>query len=336
MNRPGLTLAFLLLLSCSAAAEVPTGLLKDVVFTHYSELSSSGELARRLLSPFDALRMQQHAAADAGRKQTLSLEQERFAMYVPAKEPPNGYALLVYVPPSDQGEVPSRWTRVLDRHGFILVTAANSGNDTGAFDRRAALAVLAATNVIGLYHVDPQRVYVSGFSGGSRMAMRLALGYPDLFHGALLDAGSDTIGDTVPPPPKPLLEQFQTSSRLIYLTGQQDDFHLDMDSRSRHALPEWCITDVETIHMPWLGHELAEPGAMERALVALEQHHPPAADNLDACRAHLQQALDVQLDQVRQWKQSGESDKALILLRRIDMHYGGLAAPRSIELATQR
>lgn len=336
MNRPGLALVFLLLLPISVAAEVVTGLLKDMVFSHYSELSSSGELARRLLSPFDALRMQQHAAADAGRKQTISLGQERFAMYVPAKEPADGYALLVYVPPTDQDEVPSRWTRVLERHGFILVTAANSGNDASAFDRRAALAVLGATNAMALYHINPQRVYVSGFSGGSRMAMRLALGYPDLFHGALLDAGSDVIGDAIPLPPKPLLERFQTSSRLVYLTGQQDDFHLDMDSQSRHSLPEWCITDVETVHMPWLGHELAEPGALERALVALEQHHPPATDKLDTCRAHLQQALDAQLDQVQQLKQRDEIDKALQLLRRIDTHYGGLAAPRSVELATQR
>lgn len=336
MNRSGLVLALVSLLSCSAAAAATTGLLKDVVFAHDSDLASGGELARRLMSPFDALRMQEHAAADAGRKPTLSLKQERFTMYVPAREPPNGYALLVFIPPWDQAEVPSRWMGMLERRGIILVTAANSGNDASAFDRRAALAVLAATNVMALYHVNPQRVYVSGFSGGSRMAMRLALGYPDLFHGALLDAGSDPIGDAIPPPPKPLLEQFQASSRLIYLTGEQDRFHLDMDSESRHSLPEWCITDVATVTMPWLGHELAEPPALEHALALLEQHRPPAPDKLEACRSRLAQALDTQLDQAQQWMQSGKTQQALRLLRRIDTHYGGLAAPRSVELATQR
>lgn len=336
MHRSRLALLLLLLLAFPAAAQTTTGVLKDVVFSHYSDLSSSGELARRLMSPFDALRMQAQAAAGAGRQQTVSLAQERFAMYVPSKAPPNGYALLVFVPPWDRAEVPPRWTSSLARIGMILVTAAHSGNDASAFDRRAALAVLAATNVMALYHVDPQRVYVGGFSGGSRMAMRLALGYPDLFHGALLDAGSDPIGSTIPPPPRPLLERFQTSSRLIYLTGQQDDFHLGMDNDSRHSLPEWCITDVETVDMPWLGHELAEPPALDHALAALEQQHPPAPDKLQACRARLQQALDAQLDQARQWMQGGKVDKALRLLRRIDMHYGGLAAPRSIELATRR
>ena len=58
--------------------------------------------------------------------------------------------------------------------------------------------VLAAYNVMKRYAVDPQRVFVSGFSGGARVAMRLALAYPDLFRGALMDAGSDPIGDAIP------------------------------------------------------------------------------------------------------------------------------------------
>ena len=283
MKRPGWLLACSLALSCSAAAATATGLLEGVVFSHYSDLSSSGELARRLLSPRDAARIQ-HAVG-----QPVLLKQERFALYVPSRQPPNGYALLVFVPPWEQAQVPPSWTPVLERHGFILVSAAHSGNDADAFDRRAALAVLGAVNVMAGYRVDPQRVYVGGFSGGSRIAMRVALGYPDLFHGALLDAGSDPVGDTIPPPPEPLLEQFQTGSRLVYLTGQQDSAHLDSDRQSRRSLAKWCITDVQVIGMPWVGHELAEPVAFERALVALEQHHPPEASKLQVCRARMRQ-----------------------------------------------
>jgi predicted esterase len=284
MNRHGLMLA-LLLLSSSAAVAAATGLLSDVVFSQYSELAGSDELARRLLSPVQARRIQQHTSP-------VSLAQERFALYVPSKQPPNGYALLVFVPPWEQAEVPHNWTPVLERHGFILVTAAHSGNDADAFDRRAALAVLGAVNVMASYRVDPRRVYVGGFSGGSRIAMRVALGYPDLFHGALLDAGSDPVGDAIAPPPEPLLEQFQTGSRLVYLTGQQDSAHLDRDRQSRRSLAQWCISDVQVIGMPWVGHELAEPSAFERALVALEQHRPPDTAKLQTCRAHLQRPVD--------------------------------------------
>jgi len=36
-------------------------------------------------------------------------------------------------------------------------------------------------NIMQQYPVDPQRVYVAGFSGGSRVALRLVLGYPTCF-----------------------------------------------------------------------------------------------------------------------------------------------------------
>lgn len=343
MNRSGnrfcLLLAGLMLSPCAMAADpATTGLFTDVVFQQYSDLSSSQQLAARLLSPLHAARLQRQAASGAIQAQPVTLERERFALYVPAKEPPEGYALLVFVPPWDEAKVPPRWTGVLERRGIILVTAAHSGNDADPLDRREPLALLAAVNVMARYHVNPRRVYVGGFSGGSRVALRLAVGYPDLFHGALLDAGSDPIGDTIPPPQGALLNLLQTSTRLVYLTGQQDSDHLDMDQKSRHSLSKWCITDVDTVNMPWLGHELANPASLERALVSLDQHHSPDPDTLQRCRTRIEQALDAQLAQATQWMQNGKTDDAQRLLLSIDAHYGGLAQSRiwQIELSPSR
>jgi len=91
--------------------------------------------------------------------------------------------------------LPQEWVSVLDRYGVIFVSAARSGNDESVSGRREPLALLAAHNIMKEHPVDPEHIYVAGFSGGSRIALRLALGYPDLFHGAILNAGSDSIGD---------------------------------------------------------------------------------------------------------------------------------------------
>ena len=90
--------------------------------------------------------------------------------------------------------------------------------------RRAPLALLAAYNLMSRYPVDAQKVYVGGFSGGARIALRLALAYPDLFHGALLNAGSDPLGMPGRPHRRSpqLLQQFQESTRLVYVTGEHD------------------------------------------------------------------------------------------------------------------
>jgi pimeloyl-ACP methyl ester carboxylesterase len=100
---------------------------------------------------------------------------------------------------------------------MIFVTAAQSDNEADVLNRPEPLALLAAHNIMQRYPVDPQQVYVGGFSGGARMALRLARAFPDLFHGALLNASSDPIGNAqIPLPPQELLFQFQESTRIVY------------------------------------------------------------------------------------------------------------------------
>lgn len=319
------------------ASDAPTGVVNDAVFSQYAGYASSAELARRLVSPLNAQRLQQRAAASGIgiTDQPVDLAHERFALYVPAQAPPNGYALLVFVPPWNEAKVPPSWIPVLNRHGMILVSAANIGNDASVLDRRDPVSLLAATNVMARYRVNPQRVYVGGFSGGSRVALRLALGYPDLFHGALLDAGSDAIGQTLPLPPSSLFERFQTESRIVYLTGQQDAARQDMERQSRQSLHDWCIDNVDTLSMAGIGHDLAEPAALDRALTSLETPHAPDAAKLNACRAHITNELNADIDKVRATLEAGRIDDAKKQLDAVDHRYGGLAAPRSVELAAR-
>lgn len=338
MIRRGLLFACLTGLAFAApAADVATGVFKDVLFSQYSNLSSSTELARRLVTPLNAWRLQRHAAGlgIAIAEQPIDLAKERFALYVPAQMPPGGYALLVFVPPWDEASMPAAWTSILERHGMILVTAAHIGNDTSLLDRREPVSLLAASNVMARYRVNPQRVYVGGFSGGSRVALRLALGYPDVFHGALLEAGSDTLGRTVPLPPLSLLEQFQSSTRLVYFTGQRDTANQDADRQSRASLHDWCIDDFDVRAMPWTGHDLAEPPALDRALTSLETHSATDPAKLDACRARIASDVDKALGQVDADIAAGKLDNAKQRLDDVDRRYGGLAAPRSVELATR-
>jgi dienelactone hydrolase len=338
MKRHGLLLACMAGLAFAApAAELAQGVINNVVFTQYGSVSSSTQLMRRLVTPLNAWRLQQRAAATGTAivDQPIDLTRERFALYVPAQAPPDGYALLVFVPPWNEARVPTEWTSVLERHGMIFVTAANIGNDASLLDRRDPVALLAAVNVMAQYRVNPQRVYVSGFSGGSRVALRLALGYPDLFRGALLEAGSDPIGQAVPLPPQPLLEQFQTNTRIVYFTGQQDPARMDVDRQSRHSLHEWCVDDVDLRTIPSTGHDLAGAVALDRALTSLETHHPPDASRLDACRANIASELDHALAAVDAAVARNDVAAAQRDLDELDQRFGGLAAPRSVERATR-
>jgi predicted esterase len=327
-----------LLACCATAGDTPTGsasLPSNVTFTDYSPLSRSTELARRLLSPLTALRVLEESMSSGKplREQRVDLANETFALYVPPHAAPHGYALLVFVPPWETATVPKQWTSALDRHHMIFVTAAQSGNAADVLNRREPLALLAAQNIMRRYPVDPQQVYVGGFSGGSRMALRIALAYPDLFHGALLNASSDPIGNAqIPLPPQELLSEFQESTRVVYVTGAQDTVNIAGDVLSRQSLQEWCVFDLVTEEVPWAAHEILDLAAFNRSLDSLVKHTRPDAKKLASCRARIDEILASQLRQVADLLASGKREEARRLLHDIDAHYGGLAAPHSIEL----
>jgi pimeloyl-ACP methyl ester carboxylesterase len=319
----------------TASAQTP-GKVSDVTFDQTTPLSSNPEMARRLLSPLTSAQLSKRLA-QAGKAladQPLDLGRERFALYVPAQAPAKGYGLLVFVPPWPEATLPPGWAEILDRHGIIYVSAARSGNDQSILGRREPLALMAATNVQRRYKLDPERIYIGGLSGGSRVALRLALAYPDLFRGALLNAGSDPIGGAeIPLPPRDLFEMFQARTRLVYLTGGQDEEHLGMDAGSRGALHDWCVFDVNTITPPGVGHEIASPRALAEALDALDARVAPDPAQLTACRAGLERTLGAELDRVKALLAEGRRDEAHRRLTRIDQRFGGLAAPASLDLS---
>lgn len=328
----------------AVAQDAPPGsgsLQLDAVFAEYSPLSGNSELVRRLLSPLTTAQIRRMLASSGKvmSEQEINLAEEKFALYVPAHAPPQGYALLVFVPPWREAKLPQGWAAVLDQYGVIFVSAARSDNDANTLARRAPLALIAAQNVIRRYAVDPQRVYIGGFSGGSRVALRLALGYPDVFRGALLNAGSDPIGDIGHPlPPADLFARFQETARLVYLSGEQDSLNLATDADSVDSMRRWCVFDVEAqvthrVGGQPAGHQAADPAALSQALAALFNPVKPDPDKLAACRSAVGQQLEAAFGEAESLLASGRRDAAQKRLLEIDARFGGLAAPRSVELS---
>jgi len=309
---------------------------REATFQQYSVFSSNALLVQRLFSPLAAQKIEREVSGSgktlAG--QPVDLAKERFLIYVPPEPATHRYALLVFVPPWQEARLPSGWVAALDRQGVIFVTAARSGNDEPALERREPLALLAATNVMSQYPIDPERVYVAGFSGGSRIALRLALGYPDLFRGALLNAGSDPIGNKgAPIPSKELFLKFQESTRLVYVTGERDTAHAADDMLSMRSMHQWCVFNVENYIEPRVGHEVADGAFLSQALIYLLSGTTRNAERLPGCRSKLDAEVTAQLRSVRELFAGGRRADAAELLARADEQFGGLAAPQSIVLS---
>jgi dienelactone hydrolase len=168
------------------------------------------------------------------------LARETFEVYVPEGYAPAsgsapGYGLLVWVSPNRSGGVERPELRaLLDQRRLVWVGANRAGNPRATWVR-AGLALDAARAMTGLYDLDPERIYVAGYSGGGRLASQLAMLFPEVFRGALSLYGAsffrpvpvpDRPGHHWPPafpePPAETLRRLRRECRLVLVTGERD------------------------------------------------------------------------------------------------------------------
>jgi pimeloyl-ACP methyl ester carboxylesterase len=314
------------------------GLDRAATFTDYAPQVESRELLRRTVTPM-AYAQIDATLAHLGKSlppQSVDLVNERFMVYVPAGPPPaKGYGLLVFVPPWDDARLPDGWSSALDEHHVIFVSALGSGNGQSIVDRREPLALLAEANIARRYPVDASRIYIGGFSGGSRIAMRLALAYPDVFSGAFLNSGSDPIATAaIPLPPADLFHRFQENTRLYYATGADDLMNLGQDGVSARAMRDVCVFNIEKRTMSDMAHEPAGGGVLSDGLSYLDEAPAADAGALASCRDSLAKDMQEKVQRIRSDIAAGNRGDAQKELVDLNNRYGGLAAPDIAALST--
>jgi hypothetical protein len=84
-----------------------------------------------------------------------------------------------------------------------------------------------------------------------------------------------------------------------------------------------------------MGHEVAGPAVLDRALDMLGKHAKSNLARLSNCRLRINQELEKALVRANALLAAGNADGARRSLDQIDKRYGGLAAPRSVYLAAR-
>ncbi|MBV8684634.1 MAG: hypothetical protein JO111_17300 [Caulobacteraceae bacterium] len=330
------TLAILAITAPKVAGQATQGGQMSVaIFTEFPPLARNSEILRRMLSPLtqEVIRRRLVASRTVVAEESVDLAKARFVVYVPSHKPAGGYGLIVFVPPWDDARLPTGWAAVLDRAGFIYVSAVASGNDKNVLTQRVPLALVATGEALKSYQIDPDRVFVGGFSGGSRVALRLALAYPDVFHAVLLNAGADPIG--APPdilPSADLFARFQ-GSRILFVTGALDTNARASDAATAESMSKLCVFNDRTINLPDTGHSAVPPAVFSETLDDLQRDHPADQRRLDACRATLDARLTREVDEANAAVAARKSSDARSRILALDRSFGGLAGRQIAELA---
>ncbi len=261
-----LTWAFLLPAGMAATSKVKPGIRSPIAFTEATPMAGAAQLKMRLRS------VETPAA--------LNLANEAFEVIVPRsykKEVPHG--LFIWISPNDQAALPADWEKVLADEKLIFIGALKSGNNRETI-ARMQLAITANDQMRNLYSIDPARVYISGHSGGSRVASMLAVAYADMFTGAVCFMGANFFFPTqgkdgttyearyIPHPE--IATQAQNESRIVLVTGDKD-FNLD----NTKAVYEQGFMANEFKHVtlfdiPGQGHGAPGKDWLEKALKFLD------------------------------------------------------------------
>ena len=246
-----------------------------VAFAERAPWSALGEVLRRA-----GLARETVLAVDS-RALAYDLAGESFEVRVPEGEPPErGWGVLVWVSPTAFGGARRPDLQaLLDRHRLVWAGADGAGNERPRWDRWG-LALDAVWNLQRLYPVDPDRVFVAGYSGGGRVASALTMLYPDVFRGGLMVMGTDWYRDLSVPdrpgthwpapfarPPRDLLRLARERTRWVLLTGERDfnrlqtravDAELRQDGfRSVTFLEVPGMSHLDPIPLDWLRRALA-------------------------------------------------------------------------------
>jgi hypothetical protein len=172
--------------------------------------------------------------------------------------------VLVYVSPTRTGAMDGRWAGVLDEYNLVYIAADHSGNKVPV-TRRMVLATAAPVALKQQFVIDEERIYVSGFSGGGRVASFISNQYPTVFSGAVFICGvnfwnEDVIGD---------LDRI-LNNRYVFVTGTRD-FNLNetriVYRKYLKAGAENSLLEIEN----GMGHALPNAKTLAAALEFLDR-----------------------------------------------------------------
>lgn len=180
-------------------------------------------------------------------------------VYLPDNDSTETPGVFVYVSPMKTGRIDSRWREVMDQQNLIYISANDSGNKTPTI-RRMVMANMAVKALAQNYSFDPAHIMVSGFSGGGRVASRLATQYPQVFTGALYICGVDFWKKDQTPDVERLLK-----NRFVFLTGSRD-FNLRETKQIQKRYIKAGALHTKLIVIPGLAHKHPDAAYLTEAL----------------------------------------------------------------------
>jgi len=235
-------------------------------------------------------------------------QQQRYQLYVPPVYKANkAWPLVVFISPGDQPMGWTTWKKVCQEKKVFFCSPYAAGNSCPA-GQRTRIVLDMIDDVRRQYRIDPDQTYLSGFSGGGRMACAIGFSLPEWFGGVAPVCGTNPISE-----PTYLRHRVRDRLSVAFITGVKDfnrkeneeymqPWFEELEIRSRlwvapgvaHAIPSG---EIMSQVYAWLEKDLERrrQDARKHSLLAMNADATPtpeqqATRHLEAAETSLKQA----------------------------------------------
>ena len=105
---------------------------------------------------------------------------QQYALLVPKDyNPGNPATLLIFLDPEGRGDVPVKmYSSLANEYSIVMAGSYNSKNFNSATSVESFVAIY--NDLVKRYTIDPERIWVAGFSGGARAGAAIATTYAEI------------------------------------------------------------------------------------------------------------------------------------------------------------
>lgn len=187
-------------------------------------------------------------------------QEQKFWLYVPPTYvKTKSWPLLVFISPSDAPLGWRHWQKVCIDNRMIFCAAYGAGNRTPA-GKRLRIVLDMVDQVRRQYNVDPEQTYVTGFSGGGRIACTVAFSLPEYFGGVIPVCGTNPLNRL-----DYLRHRTQDRLSVAFVTGEKD-FNRDENEKLMHPILSGVGARTKLWVVKDLGHAIPKASVLAEVL----------------------------------------------------------------------
>lgn len=209
-----------------------------------------------------------------------NVAKEKFELIVPKTYThDNPHGLFIWISAGAKPAIPAEWEKALAARKLIFAGAYDAGNPRNIFDR-VKMAVDANYALRQRFNVDARRVYVSGFSGGARVASMVGVAWADMFTGTIPFMGANFYTDVRAEdgktytldylPDDEVLAIAKKRCSYVLITGEKDFNRANIKAVFELGFRQEKFLNPHYLEVPKQGHSLPPAQWLEDGLKLLD------------------------------------------------------------------